>query len=317
MANLRRNVAEFFRAHPSLWQALHPYYRRMLEAINERRLSRSYGGEMIFDAAAGNLRVKQLMLAGKPAAMGKIGSLEAEAAECFLAGSDYPEILRKQMLVNVGLHPADRAHLDAFCEVYLRAADQLDLLAAWGNPGECVIIKRVGPRPLVRLQSFESWLYDEPWSAALAGKRVVLVTPFARSAKAQFARRSEIWLNPTVLPELDLRVVKMPLSPGLVPPMHKDWQERYQSLVDEIERAPYDVLLVGAGGISLLLASHAKAQGRIGFHLGGHTQILFGITGRRWDKDYELARRQGPGWVRPGGDEAPPTVAQVEQGCYW
>jgi len=317
MASLRRNVAEFLRAHPSLWQMLNPPYRRAVEAINEWRVSRAYGDALISDAALGNLRVKQVIQAGRPAAMGKIGSLEAEAVECFLAGAGYPEILRKQMFINVGLHPADRTHLDSFCEAYLRAADQLDLLAAWGNRGERAIINRVGPRPLVRLQAFESWLYRDPWSQALAGKKVVLVTPFARSAEAQFARRSEIWLDAAVLPEMQLRVVKMPLSPGLVAPTHKNWQERYQSLVDEIERAPYDVLLVGAGGISLLLAAHAKARGQIGFHLGGHTQILFGITGRRWDKDHELARRQGPGWVRPTGDEAPPTVTQVEQGSYW
>jgi hypothetical protein len=317
MASVRRNVAEFLRAHPSLWQMLNPSYRRVVEAVNEWRVSRVYGGVMIPDAALGNLRVKQLILAGKPAALGKIGSLEAEAVECFLAGAGYPTILRKQMFINVGLHPADQTHLDSFCEAYLRAADQLDLLAAWGNPGERAIINRVGPRPLVRLQAFESWLYHEPWSQALAGKKVVLVTPFARSAEAQFARRSQIWLDPAVLPELDLRVVKMPLSPGLVPPTQKNWQERFESLVDQIERAPYDVLLVGAGGISLLLAAHAKARGKIGFHLGGHTQILFGITGRRWDKDMELARRQGPAWVRPAGDEAPPSVRQVEQGCYW
>jgi hypothetical protein len=317
MANLRRNVAEFFRAHPSLWQMINPPYRRAVEAINEWRVSRAYRDVMLYDARLGNLRVKQLILAGKAAAIGKIGSLEAEAVEYFLAGAAYPEILRKQMFINVGLHPADRTHLDAFCEAYLRAADRLDLLAAWGNRGERAIINRVGPRPLVRLAAFESWLYDEPWSAALAGKKVVLVTPFARSAEAQFARRSEIWLDPAVLPELDLRVVKMPLSPGLVPPTQKNWQERYQLLADQIESAPYDVLLVGAGGLSILLAAHAKARGKIGFHLGGHTQILFGITGRRWDKDHELARRQGPTWVRPAGDEAPPTVTQVEQGCYW
>lgn len=317
MANLRRSIAEFFRAHPSLWRMVQPRYRRVVEAVNERRASLAYGSQMISSARQGNLRVKQVVQANRPAALGKIGSLEAEAVECFLAGADYPEILRKQMFVNVGLHPADRTHLDAFCEAYLRAADQLDLLAAWGNPGESAIIRRVGPRPLVRLQSFESWLYDEPWSAALAGRRVVLVTPFARSAETQFARRSDIWLDPTVLPEFELRVVKMPLSPGLVPPTHKNWQERYDALVGQIEQAPYDVLLVGAGGISLLLAAHAKARGHIGFHLGGHTQILFGITGKRWDKDHALAKRQGPAWVRPAGDEAPPTVTQVEQGCYW
>jgi hypothetical protein len=272
---------------------------------------------MIFSAEKGNDAVHGVIAAAAPAALGKIGSLEAEAAICFLKGLDYPEILRKQMLDNVGIHPVDRASLDAFFALYVQAADQLDVLAARGHPGEMDVVNRVRNRTLVRLRSYESWLYSHPWSAALEGKRVLVVTPFARSTVTQFERRAEIWRNPRLLPQFDLRVVRMPLSPGLVPPAHKNWQERHEALLEECDRAPYDVMLVGAGGLSLLLIHHAKKQGRIGFHLGGHMQILFGITGRRWDHDRVLHALQTPAWVRPSGDEAPTTVTKVEQGCYW
>jgi hypothetical protein len=46
-------------------------------------------------------------------------------------------------------------------------------------------------------------------------------------------------------------------------------------------------------------------------------QILFGVTGRRWDRDRVLQKLQTPAWIRPSGEEAPPTVTKVEQGCYW
>jgi hypothetical protein len=315
--NLRRRVAESLRNRPKLWTLLNPPYRATLDGINELRLRSSCRRDMIFDAAKGNDAVHAVIAAGKPAALGKIGSLEGEAVTCFLKGSDYPEILRKQMLENVGLHPADRKHLDAFCEAYLKAADALDVLAARGHPGETDIIKRVGGRTLVRLRSFESWLHPHPWSAALAGKRVLVVTPFAQSVLRQVHRRAEIWRDPSILPPCTVDVVRMPLSPGLVPPQHRDWQERYEALVEDCDRVDYDVMLVGAGGLSLPLVVHAKSRGKIGFHLGGHTQILFGITGKRWERDRALSHLQTDAWVRPSGDEAPPTVVKVEQGCYW
>jgi hypothetical protein len=316
LANVRREIAQRLRDHPKLWEALNPRYRAFLESINELRLLR-FWRDMTHDASRGNDLVRRTIERGGPLGIGKIGSLEGEAAICYLRGRDYPEVLRSQLLENVGIHPPDRTHLDAFCKFFLEAVDQLDILAAWGNPGEGEIIRRVGHRPLVRLRSFESWRHPRPWSSALAGKRVLVVTPFARSVMSQFQRREEIWRDQNVLPPCELRAVKMPLSPGLVPPVHRDWRERYEALIEECDRAPYDVMLVGAGGLSVPMVAHAKARGAIGFHLGGHTQILFGVHGKRWDRDRLLANLQTPAWVRPSGDEAPATIVKVEQGCYW
>lgn len=315
--NLRRRAAAGVRGHPKLWTLLNPPYRAARDALNEVRLWASCRREMVFAAGRGNDAVRKVIEAGEPAALGKIGSLEAEAVSCFLRRSDYPAVLRRQMLDNVGIHPADRDSLDAFCRTYLEAIDQFDVLAARGHPGETQIINRVRNRKLVRLRSFESWLHPRPWSAALHGKRVLVITPFARSVLSQFQRRASIWRDPTVLPAFELRVIRMPLSPGLVPPRHRNWQERLQDLLEDCDRAPYDILLVGAGGLSVPLVGHARKQGKIGFHLGGHMQILFGITGRRWDRDRVLQGLQTPAWVRPTGDEAPPTISKVEQGCYW
>jgi hypothetical protein len=317
LANIRRRAAAGFRRYPKLWNFLNPSYRATRDGLNELRLRAASRGEMIFDATQGNDAVRSVMESGHPAALGKIGSLEAEVADCFLKGRGYSEILRRQMLDNVGVHPTDPATLDAFCACLVDAADHLDVLAARGHPGEMDIVRRVRGRTLVRLQSYESWLYQRPWSAALEGKRVLVITPFAQSVRAQFLRRSQVWRDPSVLPEFDLRVVRMPLSPGLVTPQHKDWRERLDDILQQCESAPYDVLLVGAGGLSLPLVAHAKARGKVGFHLGGHMQILFGVMGKRWDKDRVLLGLQTDAWVRPSGDEAPSTVTKVEQGCYW
>jgi len=316
LANVRRLIAKRLRDHPKLWNALNPRYRALKDVVNELRLVR-FRRHMTFDASRGNDIVREAIERGPPLAIGKVGSLEAEAMSCYMHGRDYPPVLRQQLLENVGIHPNDRTHLDAFCEFFLQSADKLDIIAAWGHPGETEILNRVPNRQLVRLRSFESWRHPRPWSSALAGKRVLVVTPFANSVMSQFRRREQIWRNQTILPPCELRAVRMPLSPGLVPPVHRDWRERYESIAKECDEAPYDVMMVGAGGLSVPLAAHAKARGAIGFHLGGHTQIFFGVYGRRWDRDHLLANLQTPAWVRPSGDEAPSTVVKVEQGCYW
>ena len=56
-----------------------------------------------------------------------------------------------------------------------------------------------------------------------------------------------------------------------------------------MDTTDYDVVLIGAGAFSLPLVAHAKRRGKVGIHMGGSLQILFGILGKRWreDKDFE------------------------------
>jgi len=78
-----------------------------------------------------------------------------------------------------------------------------------------------------------------------------------------------------------------------------------------------DVAIVGAGAWSLLLVTYAKSLGAWGIHLGGPTQLLFGIKGRRWESSEDVSRYFNEAWVRPSANETPRTVRQVENGCYW
>ena len=75
----------------------------------------------------------------------------------------------------------------------------------------------------------------------------------------------------------------------------------------------------GAGAYGLPLASFAKQLGRQAIHLGGVTQILFGIKGRRWEREYadSTARLFNEHWVRPLPAETPAHKDRIEKGCYW
>jgi len=48
------------------------------------------------------------------------------------------------------------------------------------------------------------------------------------------------------------------------------------------------IALIAAGTLGSMIAVAAKEQGRVGICLGGHLQVLFGVSGRRW--------RERPEW---------------------
>ena len=135
----------------------------------------------------------------------------------------------------------------------------------------------------------------------------------------QYRRHREgIWASrPGLLPDFELNTLRMPLSAGLDAPRECDWCERLDRMRAGIECKTFDVALIGAGGMSLPLACHAKRMGAIGFHMGGATQLLFGIRGRRWDNYEDINCFFNDSWTRPSAAETPATATLVEDGCYW
>ena len=55
----------------------------------------------------------------------------------------------------------------------------------------------------------------------------------------------------------------------------------------------------------------AKRLGKQAVHLGGATQLLFGIKGKRWG---EIGNEH---WVSPLAEERPQGFEKIEGGCYW
>jgi len=79
----------------------------------------------------------------------------------------------------------------------------------------------------------------------------------------------------------------------------------------------YDIVLIGAGIHSLPLMAHAKQKGRKAIHLGGSTQLFFGIRGGRWDTMADFQQFFNEYWIRPSAKERPVNYTTVEKGCYW
>ena len=65
------------------------------------------------------------------------------------------------------------------------------------------------------------------------------------------------------------------------------------------------------------LAAYVKSIGKKAIHLGGATQMLFGIKSKSWEDDSRFHYLINEHWVRPKETERPANYKQVEGGRYW
>jgi len=272
--------------------------------------------------------LKQAILDQHPYAAGKMGSIEATTVAQFLkrqqaraAGRVPPSYKPYQFLtlhVNAGVFPQDADTYDAFSKTYLEAASHCNVLGTWDVAGEAEILRGYCPAAtLVTLRSLDPFYAPHPWTASLHGKRVLVISPFTASIQAQYAKRHLLWDNARMLPDFELFTIRAPLSAGITIPEDESWFAALDRLKREMDALDYDVALIGAGAFSLPLAVHAKQSGKIGIHLGGSTQALFGVYGNRWlNWDYFRPFIKDS-WVRPAPSETPPESKKIENAAYW
>jgi hypothetical protein len=300
------------------------HVRRRAKAILVRRPKPDEYSRTIGTYSEANELVRQIVLSGRPALVSRIGATELSCVRHFLEkrqGSSkpaYPHRVASRMRMNAGFFPATDDYLDAFCQYYLRAASEIDVLGVWRNQFEQVIANEICPSAsLVPLRALEPYFHPEPWSRALADKTVLVVHPFADSILENYRRnRQRIFLDGSVLPPFDLRLIRAVQSIAGQETAYSTWFEALDDMTERMDAHRFDVCIIGAGAYGLPLAAHAKGTGKVAIHLGGATQILFGVRGRRWDTD-DVAHFYNQWWVHPTSAETPSGARSVEDGCYW
>ncbi|WP_125722361.1 hypothetical protein [Flavobacterium ustbae] len=214
---------------------------------------------------------------------------------------------------NAGFFPTDEASLKKFSKLMLDSMKDLDILGSWLHK-EKIFEKELAHVRTVGLGDLEPYHHENPWSKVLKGKKVLVIHPFEVSIKSQYSRREFLFDNIDVLPDFKLITYKPVVSfagNSLVTGF-ESWFEALEFMKREIEKIDFEVAIIGCGAYGFPLASYIKKIGKKSVHLGGATQILFGIKGKRWEhesfNDY---------WIRPSPEERPENFKHVEGGCYW
>ncbi len=210
----------------------------------------------------------------------------------------------------------DRAKL--FLSLYRDAMTMVDVLGSW-SPGESIFADELGRSSLDDIGALEPYKHSDPWSQYLSGMRVLVVHPFTHSIKSQFENsREKLFEATNVLPAFHL-ITLCPFMEGIRDPAEgQDLITQFEIIREEMFSKEFDVAIIGAGPNGFLLASEVKSAGKVAIHLGGATQLLFGIRGMRWEKKGNSENLFNQFWVRPSPSETPPlTGITYDGGAYW
>lgn len=218
--------------------------------------------------------------------------------------------------------------VEKFCELMLTDMAHVDILCSWVSK-EYLIADKIEHTKKIFLPYLEPYYADKPWTRALEGKKVLLVHPFANQIRRQYEiNREKLFKNSLILPKFDLKVLAAIQSLGGENNGFDTWFDALDYMKSEMDKIDYDICIIGCGAYGFHLAAHAKRMGKKAIHMGGATQLLFGIKGNRWEdpmygvKEWGLpegfyTKMFNEYWIKPGEEGRPKNAEQVEGACYW
>jgi len=223
-----------------------------------------------------------------------------------------------------GFFPKNTKYLEKFSLIYLKLLKEIDVIGVvTANPyiekffaNE---IKNANKLNIFDLGGFHS---QRSWVKSLENKNVLIIHPFDETIKNQYLIRDKIFKD-NYLPNFNLKTIKAVQTIGGYNKNFNDWFEALEIMKNKMSQIDFDIALIGCGAYGFPLAAHAKKIGKIGFHLGGELQLLFGIIGKRYEDPnhrnyfpykYGLVNKY---WKRPLEIERPSNFKNLEDGCYW
>jgi len=242
----------------------------------------------------------------------------------FIKGTTPPwwwqKSIMKQMQVFSGFFPTTEEKIEQFCKLMLIDIPEVDVLG-FNHIDEIYFDKLLSTHEKINFELLNPYFSKIPWTKELEGKKVLVVHPFASTIESQYQKRQLLFPN-NLLPAFELHTIKAIQTIAGVKSNFSDWFEALEFMQQQIDNIDYDICLIGCGAYGFALAAHVKRKGKKAIHLGGSLQLLFGIRGKRWEREnynptYNYVRLLNENWVKPGDAEKPAGADQVEGACYW
>lgn len=290
-----------------------------------------YGDRMLPAIDKGIEMVEEFILSGKPFMIARLGETEQRVV-AYGVSHKFPihNLLKQRHVLNyecanwcegAGFFPRKVNLMPRFTQVYLDAFKQVDMLAVWELKYEQFFLQQyMKDAKICRARALAVVEHDQTWMKALKGKKVLVISPFAKSIEAQYEHREKLHRNSDLLPEFQLKTIKAVQSPIISGRKSgfKDWFQALEWMYQETLKIDYDVALLGCGAYAFPLAAKIKESGHGAITTCGGTQLIFGIMGKRWDRpEYRESIGVNQYWIYPSTDETPRKRKAVENGCYW
>ena len=277
--------------------------------------------------------IKDLLCAEKPCMIARFGSVELQSVVDYLYPANIKNIIpfvqgkipswgyapstKHSMYINAGFFPSTTKMLDRFGQLMVDCMKDVDLLGSW-RPEEEIVMPYLHNVKRIVLPNLEPYYFNEPWTTALEGKRVLVIHPFIDTIKKQYKILDKLFENKKLAPTFDLLTIKAVQSiAGNKPESFNDWFEALDWMKKEIDKLDFDIAIIGCGAYGFPLAAYVKQIGKKAIHLGGAVQILFGIRSTAADHNPKIKPLMNEFWVSPSADETPKGAELVENFRYW
>ena len=276
-----------------------------------------------FKANEAQVEIARLLNLETPQLIARVGETEGRAAAFFLTQRStlglnrvsYPEELKSRLKLLAGYFPTTDEGIDCLAKIYLSAIEAIDLHAVW-TPHDA-ILKSARART-IRLFDLDPFFFEKKWTLALENKRVCVASPFARSMQRQYSLRDKLFPTPT-MPEFDLCFAVAPMTHCESDVSDQSWFDNKNRLTDAVLKTSPEIAIISAGAYGLPVAHELKKEGVTAIVMGGSTQLLFGLRGKRWENDKQYLRLMNEHWIRPDDGERPQGFQNFEigGGAYW
>lgn len=287
----------------------------------------SYANHNVLNADMINQEIEKYILDKAPFMVSRFGSTELlnlRGYEFPIKGKAATEKYFEQLCQWSGFFPQKYELLKDFVELEIESLAYVDIMAIWFQAFEDYYIKEFVKSDVkcTYLLNLEPWNAPAcPWSAALKGKKVLVIHPFSETIRSQYQKREKIFPGTDILPEFELKTLKaVQTLAGNKDDRFSTWFEALEWMYQEAMKIDFDVAIIGCGAYGMPLAAKIKKAGKQAIHLAGATQLLFGIRGKRWDTDpaFEYVRKwYNDAWVYPGQQDKIQNGNKVENACYW
>jgi len=232
---------------------------------------------------------------------------------------------------NAGILMSDIVSVRKYGEMYFEAFENCQVYTGWDKKGgdyvyggireshEYIDDKLCAGKLKVWahcLDIFEYIYANKIWTTALRGKKILIVSSFVKSIKAQI-EKGEIYPK-ELFPECEFVYIKPPQTNGKH--ISLEWDRELELFNERLAKiGEYDIALVSAGGYGNLIVNHIYNQGKSAIYVGGVLQTYFGIIGNRWleEKSSAIKMFKNERWIRPLEEERPPGWQDIESSAYW
>lgn len=227
------------------------------------------------------------------------------------------DVHKMRLVNNLSFSPPTEEMTKSFFEEYSLAIPKIDILGSWLYLEKSRLLKLSHKIQSIYLGYLEPYYSQNPWSMALVGKKVLVIHPMKKSIESQYTKRHLIFGDKKILPDFHLEVLQAPYFDD---PRFGSWEAIMGFYKSEVLKYDFDVAILGCGSWGMPLAGYIKDMGKVAIHLGGATQILFGIIGERWETqwpEFRALKLVNEHWTRPLPEETPGWAKGYDKNSYW